>query len=570
MAEKLSIQIALEGGKEIERQLEGIGDAGKKAFEDIAQSAEQVGGFKNLEPEEVTAKLKDAGLVGTEAFDKIKTAVANASRMESVVIGIQSVENAFGKVVQTASSVVGAFKGAAIIGMLTQVVRSVLATADAITDVNTQAQKLGLTIEQFDQLRIGFEKAGISAKAIGDGIAHFKGELDKVNLEGLKTAFKELEEAAKRGFGAQGTAQLKLLENAAKGTGEAAKQARGYLEKLGLPISEEGKTALERLGVTATTTAEGLREAMVALQQMPDSAQRTALAFEILGNTMGPQFIAALQTGSFKIEEFFNKTNTLTQEQAVQAAKLQQAWNQLGAAWERFSSLTLSPVIIKGLKLLTTELQNVQKDIENTKQEFIDLGAAITGFWERLKAEGAASWQAVKDAVQGTLDVINRLIEAIGNVIEKLLKLLGLGSEVGNPGPGRGATGSFAGGGRVGGRGTGTSDSNLAWVSRGEHIMPARAVAQPGVLALLEALRRSGGDLRGVLGGMGRFAAGGVVPRFADGGLVGGMGHLGTVDLRTDHGAVRLMASSSAVEQLSRLAVTKRMTSTGKKPGFIG
>ena len=73
-------------------------------------------------------------------------------------------------------------------------------------------------------------------------------------------------------------------------------------------------------------------------------------------------------------------------------------------------------------------------------------------------------------------------------------------------------------GGLLGGRGTGTSDSNLAWVSRGEHIMPARAVRQPGVLAFLEALRRSGGDLRRVLDGMGRFALGGMVTR-CDSGL---------------------------------------------------
>ena len=41
--------------------------------------------------------------------------------------------------------------------------------------------------------------------------------------------------------------------------------------------------------------------------------------------------------------------------------------------------------------------------------------------------------------------------------------------------------------------------------------MPARAVAQPGVLAFLEALRRSGGNLSRVLDGMGRFAIGGMV-----------------------------------------------------------
>ena len=126
-----------------------------------------------------------------------------------------------------------------------------------------------------------------------------------------------------------------------------------------------------------------------------------------------------------------------------------------------------------------------------------------------------------------------------------------------------------ASGGLLGGRGTGTSDSNLAWVSRGEHIMPARAVAQPGVLAFLEALRRSGGDLSRVLDGMGRFALGGLVPRaipaFATGGLAGGMSNV-TIQFPglPDIGGLR--ASSSAVDELRKAAALAQVRSGGRKP----
>ena len=94
---------------------------------------------------------------------------------------------------------------------------------------------------------------------------------------------------------------------------------------------------------------------------------------------------------------------------------------------------------------------------------------------------------------------------------------------------GTGVGSGFAGGGLLGGRGTGTSDSNLAWVSRGEHIMPARAVQQPGVLAFLEALRRSGGDLQPGARRHGPVCArrhGPAMPAFAAGGLAGGMNHV--------------------------------------------
>src|SRR5262245_52389493 len=92
MAEKISIQIALEGGQAVQRQLADIGDAGQQAFNQIAQSAEQVGGFKNLKPELVTAKLKGMGIEGTAAFGKIQKAVSTAGRFETIVQGVQAVE----------------------------------------------------------------------------------------------------------------------------------------------------------------------------------------------------------------------------------------------------------------------------------------------------------------------------------------------------------------------------------------------------------------------------------------------------------------------------------------------
>jgi hypothetical protein len=143
------------------------------------------------------------------------------------------------------------------------------------------------------------------------------------------------------------------------------------------------------------------------------------------------------------------------------------------------------------------------------------------------------------------------------------------GAKQASPAASSAADGGFAGGGLLGGRGTGTSDSNLAWVSRGEHIMPARAVAQPGVLALLEALRRSGGNLAGVLDGMGRFALGGMVPRampaFAAGGLAGGMSNV-TIQFPglPDIGGLR--ASASTVDELRRAAALAQVRSGGRKP----
>jgi hypothetical protein len=679
MAEKLSIEIALEGGKEIERQLEGIGKTGEKAFDAIAKSAEQVGGFKNLDPEFVTEKLREMGVTGKDAVDKIQAAVKEAAKLETFAAGVQTLEKAFGKLglnaeetkqallrlreagklesvvafvqkLQDAFSAIGRVAGpaiAAITAALGSVVISTFKFADAIGKVSAEAMKLELTIEQFDRLRLGLEKAGISANAIADGIKHLKGELDKLDLDTVSTAFRELEAAAKRGFGAQGTAQLKLLEEAAKGTGAAAKQAREALQKLGLPIPKEAQTALERLGIAGGKVDEILPQVVEKLRQMPDSAQRTATAIAVLGDKLGIELIGALRTGGVAIDQFLGKTNTLTQEQAITAAQVQQAWNRLMATWERFSSLTLAPAMIASLDLATAAIEKlasviaavgpifsatwnviasvatpvlqtisqawqgfvmaftaglaiiqsawtpVLQTISQAWQGFVMAftaglaiiqsawnamwqglqGAAtsvidaVTGAWNGLASAGTAAMAAIQGAIDGVIGTISSLIDAIGNAISALANLLGMGGGVGAPGGGGGGGGGGnAAGGLIGGRGTGTSDSNLAWVSRGEHIMPARAVRQPGVLAFLEALRRSGGNLSRVLDGMGRFALGGPVgvPSFAGGGL-NGMSNV-TIQFPGLPAIGGLRATSGVVDELRKAAALAQVRSGGRKP----
>jgi hypothetical protein len=180
-----------------------------------------------------------------------------------------------------------------------------------------------------------------------------------------------------------------------------------------------------------------------------------------------------------------------------------------------------------------------------------EFASKIAGIaWDSISSVGVAAWNALTGAIQGAID--------------KLLTFIGL--KPSGPATGQGAPGNAAGG-LLGGRGTGTSDSNLAWVSRGEYITPARAVAQPGVLGFLEALRRSGGNLSRMLDGMGRFALGGMVPRmaFASGGLAGGMSHV-TIQFPGLPAISGLRASSDVVDQLHRAAALAQVRSGGRKP----
>jgi hypothetical protein len=165
-------------------------------------------------------------------------------------------------------------------------------------------------------------------------------------------------------------------------------------------------------------------------------------------------------------------------------------------------------------------------------------------------------------AINTVSGLIDSLIEKLTQAWETLKNIVGLGGS-----PATGGASGFAGGGLLGGRGTGTSDSNLAWLSRGEYITPARAVAQPGVLAFLEALRRSGGNLAAVLDGMGHFALGGMVrtpiaiPAFAG----GGMSNV-TIQFPGLPPIEGLRASSGVVDELRHAAALAQVRSGGRKP----
>jgi hypothetical protein len=173
-------------------------------------------------------------------------------------------------------------------------------------------------------------------------------------------------------------------------------------------------------------------------------------------------------------------------------------------------------------------------------------------------------------AIESQSDVIDGLggaIDSLANTIGQ--NILNLGQTIAQAISSSCGGKSKARGGLIGGRGTGTSDSNLAWLSRGEHVMPARVVRQPGVLLFLEALRRSGGNLSRVLDGMGRFALGGLVPRpmsaFAAGGSVGGTSNV-TIQFPGLPPVGGLRASSAVVDELRRTAALAQVRSGGRKP----
>jgi hypothetical protein len=132
----------------------------------------------------------------------------------------------------------------------------------------------------------------------------------------------------------------------------------------------------------------------------------------------------------------------------------------------------------------------------------------------------------------------------------------------------RGQISGFAeGGGIIGGHGSGTSDSNLAWVSKGEYIV-----------------RADGSNLHEAIDHFTKnFATGGIVGAFADsirgysdGGRVSASGAGGKdnssyhqLDLRTDKGNFRVSVAQDTMEALRSSALAGKLSRTGERPSWF-
>ena len=271
-------------------------------------------------------------------------------------------------------------------------------------------------------------------------------------------------------------------------------------------------------------------------------------------------------------DEFTAQVASSSQQLAAQAAPgFVELLNAAKQSVEQLATLPIAETLARSLQGIGGVLKAVFVDT------WVQMGREILQGWKIIGStiatllttpiEGA--WQWISDTFSSVLEQVVAKARTVWNYLKGLFSSSPAESGASNGGGGGGMP--MARGGLLGGRGTGTSDSNLAWLSRGEYVVPARAVRQRGVLALLEALRRSGGDLRGVLDDMGRFARGGLVPipAFAEGGLNSGRSASRVLNLTIEgRSFTGLSVPERTAESLERFAVHSQIASTGRKPSW--
>jgi phage-related protein len=177
------------------------------------------------------------------------------------------------------------------------------------------------------------------------------------------------------------------------------------------------------------------------------------------------------------------------------------------------------------------------------------------GIMDALKAGVDAAIGYVKDLYDQTIGFFNGIIEKAKAVASAVASAFSGGGGDGETIPGNAA------GGYIQGRGTGTSDSILSWLSNGEFVMRAAAVKKWGVGLLSKMNNLQMPNIAGaVLPPIPKFASGGLVSA----GMSGG-GRPLTLQIG-DQVISGLTANTGAVETLQRYAAQKAVRSAGRKP----
>jgi hypothetical protein len=500
---------AAKGYEELNHQLQTLAQTSGVSFSSLQTGAaafEQIG-IKSETARQAVVKLNDT-LKDFDPGDKIKDSAQKALEAERDLIKAQlDAQAAGGK-----EAPITAYQRLYEINVRLQQAASDRAkTEDAVTkaseaNAKAQANQLEKVISLIKQVQEGQK-----------GIKFDEATTAETKIDALNTRLKQVKDSS-------GDARQALLSIIANVT--SLKDAFAFGAKFGL--SEDDVDRIRRFGGEA--------------EKIPDLFQRIGQSGALIGPAASKSF-----------------DDMTTGIQNVENAKL-----RLDAAFQ-------SPIIGQLGAIITSTLNNSEaalinfaaKIVEsfNTIVSEIGSGFVQLGTWVGQSIEGiglvlqnlvAKGAQLISDLV--TTPVANAW-QWIVDAWNAMLAKLGFGGGSGTPAPAGGGEG-HASGGLLGGSGSGTSDSNLAWVSRGEYIVPARAVAQPGVLSFLEALRR----------GMGHFALGGMVgplgiPAFAGGGM-----HNVTINFPGLPEITGLRASSGVVDELRKAAAMAQVRSGGRKP----
>lgn len=347
-------RISLDGGKEIQDQLKGLGQAGERAFRQIA------GALRLSDADNRLRRLSEAAQRVRRDFQQLGRSLqgfgsslrSSLSRAATLFAGVS----------------------AAALGAAAAVFRFARAGSEAADSAAKAAEAAGLAVDTFSGLQFAAEQSGIDE-------SQFSGAFVRLNQQ-IANAAEELDKsAAKIGKDVENRVRpaLETFNEFGVTVRRFSSQATSVR-----PATEEASSALVRLGVSVKdangqvrSSEEVLADLADIFQRMPDGAQKAALAGELFGNRVGPRLLPLLNAGRGGITELVEEAQragiVFDEEGARIGTAFLDAMNSLSRSVQGTRNqlgLLFAPTFTEGARLLADV-------VNNNRQQILRLGEQV-------------------------------------------------------------------------------------------------------------------------------------------------------------------------------------------------
>ncbi|MBN9004553.1 MAG: hypothetical protein J0H40_03980 [Rhizobiales bacterium] len=395
MASKsFSVRISLDGGADIKKQLEAIGTAGKKAFEQL-ESASQASSFADRLSTSLNGLQAKAQLVRAE-IDKSREAFGN-------------LKSALGEVALKVGAVTAAFSAAAVgVGAF------VKGSADNQKSIQDAADAAGINTKQFTDLKNAFALGGVSGedftKAIG-GVSRALDDSSKRNAQ-YNHSVRDLQRGLNLGH-----IDIDQYYDRLTQLRQGAADSQDAFTRLGI--------STKNLDGSLKKPNEILQDIADAFQHLPDGASKAALSMELF------------QSKSTSLVGFLNKGSKGIADLTLEAERIAPPLDALGkrnllavsTAFDKLSSAarsakdsiaaTIAPVVTQAINGFTEAIVRNRTSLvllaasitEKVKPIVADLVAVLEGRDADVKND------FILKAKQSVLDFGNAVSSAVTNII---------------------------------------------------------------------------------------------------------------------------------------------------------
>lgn len=250
------------------------------------------------------------------------------------------------------------------------------------------------------------------------------------------------------------TEEYQRLDAVMKNSGWSMEQAAGDFSALSEKIMEttegsgEAYDMFQKLGVETVNLDGSLRntgdvfnDTVMALQNVSDETERSAMASILLGTT-GEELAGTLNMTNEEFLKMKENVNVIDEEKINKAQEFTEIWNNLKTTFSNVATelgLSLMPIFTTLMEVIMENMPQIKSIIEITLKIIstaieitVDLIGGLIIWIQNLTDKNTESgkiiadlWEAVKEMMKKTFDAIKEIIETFTQIAKDIWSVYG-------------------------------------------------------------------------------------------------------------------------------------------------